>query len=264
MTRVISICNLKGGVGKTTISTNLASGLSRLGNRVLLIDADLQASATEFFIGEENEPEISIYDLMVQDKKFDKRISAEDILISMNVHLDILPASANMASLERYLTSRGGKTWGILKKELRLIKQNYDYILIDCPPVINLMVGNAYYMSDEVLIPTSLGNKAVRRMYATIAEMRDLDEDFEHEVEISVLFNLVNRNNHDKYKMQEVREQLSKEGIHVLETAIRNQATPVDTSAEKQRAVFDTNSNVGKEFKEMIAEIGGTNIWEKV
>lgn len=257
MTRIISICNLKGGVGKTTISTNLASGLSRMNKKVLLIDADLQASATEFFIGEENEPEKSIYDLMVQDKNTNERVSVETILIPIDKQLDILPASANMASLERYLTSRGGKTWGILKKELRAIKGNYDYIIIDCPPVINLMVGNAYYMSDEVLIPTSLGNKAVRRMYATINEMRDLDEDFEHEVKMSVLFNLVNRNNHDKYKMQEVRERLSQEGIHVLQTAIRNQATPVDTSAEKQRAVFDTKSNVGKEFADMIEEIGG-------
>ena len=256
MTRVISVCNLKGGEGKSTIATNLTVGLSQQNKRVLLIDGDLQASASEFFIGE-NEPEKCLYDLMAQEKNEENRIVAKDVIIKINDFIDLLPASDRMARLERFFISRGGKTWGILKKELRHLRHLYDFIIIDCPPVINTMVGNAYYFSDEILIPASLGKKAVRRTKATIKEIRDLDEDYEHSVRMNVLFSRVNRNNHDKQKQLELREEFEMMGLNVLESTIRNQGAPVAVSEEACKPVYETKSNVGIDFMNMIKEVGG-------
>lgn len=264
MTRIISICNLKGGVGKTTVATNLAYGLALQGSKVLVIDADLQASSTEFFLGEEFEETPGLFEIMVQDNKSytnEEHYDIKDAIYhySEDENIDILPSSTNMARLERFLISRSGKTWGILKKATRNIVNDYDYVIIDCPPVINIMVGNAYYMSDEVIIPTSLNVKASRRMYATIEELKALEEDYENAVDIRVLFNIVSNTKHDKLKMQETKEKLDEIQIPYLQTTIRNRVNPIDQSSEQRKPVFVTNTNIGNEFISLIDEIGGAN-----
>ena len=147
MTRIIAVSNQKGGVGKTTSAVNLSHNLSELGRRVLLIDFDPQGSATSGLGVELNEEGVDIYDM------FFSRVTLQQIIKDTDFpNLQIAPASKDLVSIELEL----GKTPGrelILRTELGLLKGDYDYVIIDCPPSSGLLTLNAMGAASDVLIP---------------------------------------------------------------------------------------------------------------
>ena len=146
MGKIISIANQKGGVGKTTTTVNLCAILARRGKKVLLIDADPQGNATSG-LGLEKDVEFSTYDLLVSDTP------AEEIIIKTELkNLSISPSNLNLAGAEVQLVSMMSREQR-LKEKLDKVKENYDYILIDCPPSLGLVTLNAFTASDSVLIP---------------------------------------------------------------------------------------------------------------
>lgn len=147
MTRIISVANQKGGVGKTTTAVNLAAAFSSLGNRVLLIDLDPQGNATTGFgIGLEGRKNSS-YELMIG------ALGIESCIVKSYIDdLFILPAKIDLAAADIELASYEDKEF-ILLKQLRKVKDSYDYILIDCPPSIGGLTVNALVASNAVLIP---------------------------------------------------------------------------------------------------------------
>ncbi len=147
MGKIMSIANQKGGVGKTTTSVNLSAGLASIGNKVLLIDTDPQGNATSGAGINKADVSNCIYNILVED------VSAEDVVISTEViNLDIIPATIQLAGAEIELVQ-------IMSRELRLsralekIRDNYDFIIIDCPPSLGLLTLNALTASDSVIIP---------------------------------------------------------------------------------------------------------------
>ena len=146
MGKIISVANQKGGVGKTTTSINLSALLAKKGKKVLLIDADPQGNATSG-LGVEKEVEASVYDLLVNDTKIDEVI--QETVIN---DLDICPSNINLAGAEVELVSVKDREKK-LKEKVDEIKEQYDYIIIDCPPSLGLITLNSFTASDSVLIP---------------------------------------------------------------------------------------------------------------
>ena len=147
MTKVISILNQKGGVGKTTTAVNLSVGLAKSGLNVLLVDLDPQGNATSGLGIEKMEVEGGTYEALLQQAEFKSVTMATRIK-----NLNIIPTNSNLASAEVELTevdARESKLKNFLLKNL----SEYDYILIDCPPSLGLLTVNALTASTDVLVP---------------------------------------------------------------------------------------------------------------
>ena len=146
MGKIVSVANQKGGVGKTTTTVNLSTILAKRGKKVLLIDTDPQGNATSG-LGIEKESDLSTYDLLITD------VAAEDIIQETGIkNLYISPSNMNLAGAEVQLVSMMSREQ-IMKEKLEVIKDKFDFILIDCPPSLGLITLNAFTASDSVLIP---------------------------------------------------------------------------------------------------------------
>lgn len=146
MGKIVAIANQKGGVGKTTTSVNLSSSLAKKGKKVLLIDTDPQGNATSG-LGVSKELEYSVYDVIVNETEMEKAIKKTK---TKNLH--ICPSTINLAGAEVELVSMMSREHR-LKEKLDLVKDNYDYIIIDCPPSLGLITLNTFTAADSVLIP---------------------------------------------------------------------------------------------------------------
>lgn len=147
MSRVIAIANQKGGVGKTTTSTNLSASLAELGKKVLVVDIDPQGNATSGLGIDKNNLENTLYELFIGECEL------EECLINDALeNLSVLPSNVNLSGAEIELIGVDKREY-ILKKNLEKIRDNYDYIIIDCPPSLNILTVNALSAADSVLVP---------------------------------------------------------------------------------------------------------------
>jgi len=148
----IAVVNQKGGVGKTTLSVNLAAALAVKGNRVLLIDFDPQVNATVSVGIPWGDIEFSIADVLARPEVATKKLA--DVVLPLNIHpsLFLVPSSLNLAGIEMELINRPGRDIR-LDAAMAPIRSDYDYIIIDCPPNLGMLCINALTASDGVLIP---------------------------------------------------------------------------------------------------------------
>lgn len=146
MGKVISVANQKGGVGKTTTTINLSTILAKKGYKVMLIDADPQGNATSG-VGAEKEVELSFYDVLTNDTEIIDTL--EKTVVN---NLVVCPSNINLAGAEVELVSMMSREQR-LKEKLDIMKERFDYVLIDCPPSLGLITLNAFTASDSVLIP---------------------------------------------------------------------------------------------------------------
>ena len=146
MGKIIAIANQKGGVGKTTTSINLAAAIAKEGKKVLLVDADPQGNATSG-VGVEIDNDYTVYDMIISDT------DADDVIIKTDFdNLWLCPSAEELAGAEIELVGADSREFK-LKKSLKTIKNNFDYIFVDCPPSLGLITINCLTAADSVLIP---------------------------------------------------------------------------------------------------------------
>ena len=147
MGRIIAIANQKGGDGKTTTTINLSACLAEAGQKVLLVDFDPQGNATSGVGLEKGYIDKTVYELLVDECQIQECLVKE-----VQENLDVLPSDVNLAGAEIELLDIDGKEM-LLKEQLDEIKEDYDYVLIDCPPALSLLTINALTAANTVLIP---------------------------------------------------------------------------------------------------------------
>lgn len=147
MADIIALANQKGGVGKTTTGVNLGAGLANLGNRVLIIDIDAQGNATSGVGIAKSSITKDIYDVLVNEEPI-----KDVILHTTHKDLDIAPATIQLSGAEIELTSQIARETRLLDA-VKTIGDDYDFILIDCPPSLGLLTINAFTASNSILIP---------------------------------------------------------------------------------------------------------------
>lgn len=170
---VWSVANQKGGVGKTTTTITLAGLLSQQGKRVLLVDTDPHASLTTYLGYDSDGVPASLFDLF-QLREYNEA-SVKPLILNTDIQgIDLIPAHMSLATLDRVMGNRSGMGL-ILKRALLALRHVYDYVLIDCPPILGVMMVNALAASDRILIPVQtefLAMKGLERMVRTLAIMQ--------------------------------------------------------------------------------------------
>ena len=207
MGRIISVANQKGGVGKTTTSINLSACLAELGKEVLTIDLDPQGNTTSGLGIDKNSLEASVYNMLLGEKR------AEEIMkYTMLDNLSIMPASVSLAGAEIELVSFENREY-ILKNILSDLKYVYDFIIIDCPPSLNILTVNALTASDTVLVPLQCEYFALegltQLMYTIELVRKKLNKKLQIEGVVFTMFD--SRTNLSAQVVDEVKGYLEKE-----------------------------------------------------
>lgn len=178
MTRIIAIANQKGGVGKTTTTINLAASLARAGRNVLLIDLDPQGNATMGSGIEKTELECSVYDLLTGQADF-----SDVVTFAEEAGYEVLPANADLTAAEVALLQSNEKEQ-ILRNTLEPYKGQFEFVLIDCPPSLNMLTVNALVAADSVLITMQCEYYALEGLTALTETIQAIAERYNPALEI--------------------------------------------------------------------------------
>ena len=247
------ILNQKGGVGKSTVGTNMAYGLALSGKRTLLIDIDPQAHSTVIF--SPDVPKNNTVNELLSKKSFKIGDAIREAKIGDNEeplkNLFIIPSNIHLAITAEQITTKIHRE-KLLHNHLKKIEADYDFIIIDCPPSVNVLTVNAIYTSDMIIIPTIYGRYS-------LDGIADLFQSIEDVKETSVFKYMILRNNRDsrnKLSNEFVEEQLAPFKKNLLKTIIRrNEAINQAQMNNEPVMVFDPRSYGAEDFKNLTREI---------
>jgi chromosome partitioning protein len=255
MGKIISIANQKGGVGKTTTSVNLSSCLALAGKKVLLIDADPQGNATSGVGGNKN-IEKSTYDVIINGEDI------KNVIQKCSVeNLDVCASNINLAGAEVQLVSQLSREHK-LKEALDKVKDEYDYIIIDCPPSLGLVTLNALTASNTVLVPIQCEYYALEglgQLMSTIdLVQRHLNKELDVEGVVLTMYDA--RTNLSMQVIEEVKKYFRDK---VYQSVIpRNVKLSEAPSFGLPIALYDKNSKGAKAYSDLADEVIANN--EKV
>ena len=249
MARIFCIANQKGGVGKTTTTVNLAAGLARLGQRVLLIDLDPQGNATMGSNVDKRQLEHTVYDVLLEDCK-----AADAIVSAEQVGYDVLGANRELAGAEVELVTQDRREKR-LKLALSKVRKNYDFILIDCPPALSLLTLNGLCCAHGVIVPMQCEYFALEGLTDLVNTIRQVHANLNPELKVIGLLRVM----FDPRitLQQQVSEQLKEHfGDKVFETVIpRNVRLAEAPSYGLPGVVFDASAKGSKAFVEFAREM---------
>ena len=249
MSRIIAITNQKGGVGKTTTSINLSAAIAETGKKVLVVDMDPQGNTTSGFGVNKNELENTVYELILEECSLQ-----EAIIKNVATNVSLLPANVNLAGAEVDLLDRDDKSF-ILKKEMDYIADQYDYVIIDCPPSLNMLTINAMTTATSVIVPIQCEYYALEGVSQLIHTINLVRERLNPELDIDgVVFTMYDgRTNLSQQVVENVKENLSH---HIYKTMIpRNIRLAEAPSYGQPITVYDAKSAGAEAYRELAREV---------
>ena len=249
MSKIIAISNQKGGVGKTTTTINLAACLAENGKKVLAIDMDPQGNMSSGLGIDKDELETSIYQVILGES------TIENTLVKGLIeNLDILPASVDLSALEIELIDVKDKEY-ILKTEIDKVKDNYDIIIIDCPPALSILTINAMTTADSVIIPIQCEYYALEGLTQLSHMVELVTERLNADLEIEgIVFTMYDsRTNLSLQVVENVRDNLD---LPIYETVIpRNIKLAEAPSYGLPINIYDAKSAGAKSYMELAKEV---------
>ena len=248
--RIISMCNQKGGVGKTTTTINLGAALAELGRRVLLVDFDPQGALSVGLGVNPHELDRTVYNLLM-----DRGVDAEDILLKTNVvGMDLLPSNIDLSAAEVQLVGEVARET-ILGRGLAPIAVDYDYVLIDCQPSLGLLTVNALTASDAVIIPLEcefFALRGVALLMDTITKVQDrLNPQLELDGILATMYD--SRTTHGREVLARVVEAF---GDRVFHTVInRTVRFPETTVVGEPITTYASRSSGAAAYRQLALEV---------
>lgn len=249
MARIISVANQKGGVGKTTTTINLSACLAEKGKKVLTIDIDPQGNTTSGLGVDKNETENTIYELFTGECSLD-----ECITNSIVDNLKIIPSNINLSGAEIELINIENKEY-LLKNKVEELRDSYDYILIDCPPSLNLLTINALSASDTVLVPIQCEYYALEGLSQLIQTIDLIKERLNPKLEMEgIVFTMYDaRTSLSKQVVENVKENLDRK---IYKTIIpRNVRLAEAPSYGMPIIMYDSKSSGAEAYRFLAEEV---------
>ena len=247
MGRVIAVANQKGGVGKTTTAINLSACLAEKGQKVLAIDMDPQGNMTSGLGIDKDEVEKNIYDLMIGQAGVDEVLQKEAI-----ENLDVIPTSIDLSAAEIELIGVDDKEF-IIRNAVQPIKDDYDYIIIDCPPSLSMLTINAMTTADSVLVPIQCEYYALEGLSQLIHTVELVKERLNPVLEIEgVVFTMYDaRTNLSLQVVENVKDNLQQ---NIYKTIIPRNVRLAEAPSYGQPITLDDTRSAGAEVYRLLAE----------
>ncbi len=254
MVKILAIVNQKGGVAKTTTTVNLSTALSAMNKKILVIDLDPQGnSSTGFGINQQNR-KITIYQVLIGLN------SIEESIINTNIpNLKLITANTNLSGAESDLLTIKGREY-LLSNLLKKLQNNYDYIIIDCPPSLNLLTVNALVACNEVLIPMQCDFYSLEGLSHLLKTIEMVEKNLNPKIKIAgILFTMYDKRNRLTEQVEEdVRKCLGK---LVFKTVIpRNVKLSEAPSYGQPAIIYDHKCSGSIAYMELTREMLGKEL----
>ena len=250
MGKIIAIANQKGGVGKTTTSMNLAAGLAYVGKRVMLVDFDPQGNATHGIGANRAGFTKSVYDVLMSDT------TADEAKVTLQMPpLDVLPSTIDLSGADVDMASYEIGREQLLKKKLDAVRDNYDYIIIDCPPSLGLLNTNALTAADTVMIPVQCEYFALEGLTQLLSTIRLVQKLWNPRLSIEgVLLTMFDVRTKLSVEVQQEVRKYFKEKVYKCYIP-RNVRLSEAPSREESIFEYDTRSEGAKAYAQLVKEV---------